>query len=67
MLYVTFLRLQVPEIQIFNVWLRPYVVATVQVTEDGVIIEAQEAKIEGSPEVLPLSSLSVLCTVGRCR
>lgn len=43
--------LRVPEIQIFNVWLRPYVVATVQVTEDGVIIEAQEAKIEGSPEV----------------
>jgi len=43
--------LRVPEIQIFNVWLRPYVVSTVQVTEEGVLIEAQEAKIEGSPEV----------------
>ncbi|EKX37995.1 hypothetical protein GUITHDRAFT_115755 [Guillardia theta CCMP2712] len=43
--------LRVPELQIFNVWLRPYVVATVDITEEGVTISAKECKLEGSPEV----------------
>lgn len=43
--------LRVPELQIFNVWLRPHVVSSVDVTPDGVIIEAVECRLDGSPEV----------------
>jgi hypothetical protein len=31
--------LRVPELQIFNVWLRPHVVSSVDVTPEGVVIE----------------------------
>ena len=43
--------LRVPELQIFNVWLRPHVVSSVDVTPEGVIIEAVECRLDGSPEV----------------
>jgi hypothetical protein len=43
--------LRVPELQIFNVWLRPHVVTSVDVTPDGVMIEAQQCRLDGSPEV----------------
>ena len=43
--------LKVPELQIFNVWLRPHVVSRVDVTPDGVIIEAIECRLDGSSEV----------------
>lgn len=43
--------LLVPELQLFNVWLRPHVVSRVEVTLDGVIIEAVECRLDGSPEV----------------
>ena len=44
-------KLLVPELQFFNVWVRPRLLARVQVTPQGVIIEASECKLEGSPEV----------------
>jgi len=43
--------LLVPELQLFNVWLRPHVVSKVEVTPDGVLIEAVECRLDGSPEV----------------
>jgi len=43
--------LLVPELQLFNVWLRPHVVSKVKVTPDGVLIEAVECRLDGSPEV----------------
>ena len=43
--------LLVPELQIFNVWLRPHVLSRVDVTPAGVIIEAVECRLDGSPEV----------------
>lgn len=43
--------LLVPELQIFNVWLRPHVVSSVDVTPSGVFIQAVECRLDGSPEV----------------
>ena len=43
--------LHVPELQIFNVWLRPHVVSRVNVSPSGVTIEAVECRLDGSPEV----------------
>eukprot|EP00960_Hanusia_phi_P037960 753216-Hanusia_phi.AAC.6 len=57
----------VPELQIFNVWLRPYVVATVDITEEGVTISAKECKLEGSPEVFVGAHLSMAEAAVRCR
>lgn len=34
--------LLVPELQIFNVWMRPHVVSSVDVTPSGVLIEVRE-------------------------
>lgn len=43
--------LLVPELQIFNVWLRPHILSSVDVTPSGVLIEAVECRLDGSPEV----------------